>query len=75
MVGKTIDAVGPRRYELNELVKFLMRATARAEKNDYQISELRSSLSYLARTKFSEMTFKYPLRTIEQLEMVKIIFF
>ena len=74
VVGKTVDAVGPRRYELNELVKFLMRATARGEKNDYFISELRTSLSYLLRTKFSEATFKYPLRTMEMLEMVNKFF-
>ena len=71
-VGKTIDAVGPRRYELNELIKFLMRTVSRGEKEDYDIGELRSSVSYLARTYFSDRTFKYPIRTMEMLELVSV---
>lgn len=69
-VGKTIDAVGPRRYELNELIKFFMRSIAKGEKQNYEIGELRSSLFYLIRTYFGDKTFKYPIRTMELLELV-----
>ena len=69
-VGKTIDAVGPRRYEQHELIKFLMRSIARGEKQLYEISELRTSLFYQFITWFSEQTFKYPTRPIEMLETV-----
>jgi len=68
-VGKTIDAVGPRKYELNELVKFFMRSIKRGEEEYHQITELRTSFFYLLRTYGAERTFKYPLRTTEMLEM------
>lgn len=69
-VGKTIDAVGPRRYEQHELIKFLMRSVCRGEKQLFEISELRTSFSYLFRTWFAEATFKYPIRPLELLENV-----
>lgn len=71
-LGKTIDAVGPRRYEQNEIIKFLMRSVARGEKQNYEISELRTAFLFLATTRFTEKTFKYPLRTIEMLETVSL---
>ena len=73
-IGKTIDAVGPRIYELNEIVKFLMRSIARGEKQDHDIVELRTSFFFLAATRFRERTFKYPLRTTEMLELVSVCF-
>lgn len=69
-VGKTIDAVGPRKYEQHELIKFLMRSIARGEKQLFEISELRTSIFFLLRTWFAEETFKFPIRPIEMLEHV-----
>jgi len=69
VLGKTIEAVGPRRYELNELVKFFMRSVARGEKNYHEITELRTSVSYLARAVFCEKAFKYPSHCLELLEL------
>lgn len=71
-VGKTIDAVGPRRYEQHELISFLMRSIARGEKQLCEISELRTSFPYLFRTWFAEQTFKYPIRPMELLENVSV---
>ena len=71
MLAKTIDAVGCRRYELNELVRYMMRATGRGEEYEYAIEELRTAFTFLARIFWFGKLQKYPIVSWEKLELVR----
>ncbi|RWS07188.1 hypothetical protein B4U79_09089, partial [Dinothrombium tinctorium] len=58
--GKTYDCVGPRRYELYELVSFFNRILEKDERYGWKIKDLRFSPYMWARFAFWGYFFKYP---------------
>lgn len=75
VLGKTIDAVGCRRYELRDLVQYMMRVTGRGEEFEYKIDELRTAFTFLARVWYLGRISKYPYLSLDLLELVSGQFF
>jgi NADH dehydrogenase (ubiquinone) 1 alpha subcomplex subunit 9 len=75
ILGKTVDAVGCRRYELHDLIKYIMRVTGRGEEYEYSIEELRTAFSFLARAWYYGKVSKYPTISMELLELVSFFVF
>lgn len=66
--GATYQAVGPRRYELGELVDYMFRIMRREPKDGYIRYDMRFDPFFLARVHICEMLWKYPLLSWERLE-------
>ncbi|XP_064480708.1 NADH dehydrogenase [ubiquinone] 1 alpha subcomplex subunit 9, mitochondrial-like [Ornithodoros turicata] len=66
--GATYQAVGPRRYELGELVDYMFRIMRREPKDGYLRYDMRFDPFFLARVQINETYSKYPLLSWERLE-------
>lgn len=67
--GEIYQAVGPRRYELGELIDYMFRVMRREKEVGYIRYDMRFDPFFLLRVQFLEMVgFKYPRLSWERLE-------
>ncbi|CAN7998308.1 unnamed protein product [Ixodes hexagonus] len=67
--GETYQAVGPRRYELGELIDYMFRVMRREKEDGYIRYDMRYDLQFLARVHLMQSVFwKYPSLSWERLE-------
>jgi NADH dehydrogenase (ubiquinone) 1 alpha subcomplex subunit 9 len=58
--GKTYDAVGPRRYELYEIVSYINRCIQRDESYNFFLKDMKYRPGFWIRVYINEMLSKYP---------------
>jgi NADH dehydrogenase (ubiquinone) 1 alpha subcomplex subunit 9 len=68
-LGKTYEALGPRRYELHDMVLYINRLTNRAESDLYTIKDIRFKFFFWFRVWVEEQLYKYPVMTWEGIEL------
>ncbi|KAI1309414.1 NADH dehydrogenase [ubiquinone] 1 alpha subcomplex subunit 9, mitochondrial [Halotydeus destructor] len=66
--GQTYDAVGPRRYELIDLVDYMNRLVSRAEEDNFSIQDMRWAPNFWIRVYMLGALRKYPPVCWEKIE-------
>jgi NADH dehydrogenase (ubiquinone) 1 alpha subcomplex subunit 9 len=66
--GKTYDAVGPKRYELHDLVDYINRCTSRDETHAYTLSDMRFHPFFWLRVFLTEQVRKEPTMCWDKIE-------